>query len=296
MDIKSSEKYPILFFEKFITEINLRNEFNKFESEVLENYQVLSYDNNILEIYSDGFHIIDLNIEFANHILTLLYKEFENSKEIIDTIAIDKLDTENKNSNIFKQKMELSIVNKIYLITESQIEILTKYPILKIPLKSIIHYINKQYSIYLKNEFVLPPLLSFVNIVLNFQSNNELIELVFGNLKNKTVSGIRIINETDYNYFKNSIIAFLENRNFESKKVLFNVMNKTQLNYLLGIIYKHNKHKIKAHHIIDFASRVIENYSDHKSLNYLGKHLTTKPEKIDNTIFSPYVIDFHRKN
>ena len=128
MDIKSSEKYPILFFEKFISEININREFNKFESDILDNYQVISYSNFILEVYCNDFGSIDLKIEFENHLRNLLYLEFEKSKEIIDKIAIDKIDSENRNASVFINVIELSVINRIQLIAENQADILAKYP------------------------------------------------------------------------------------------------------------------------------------------------------------------------
>ena len=296
MDIKSSEKYPILFFEKFISEININREFNKFESDILDNYQVISYSNFILEVYCNDFGSIDLKIEFENHLRNLLYLEFEKSKEIIDKIAIDKIDSENRNASVFINVIELSVINRIQLIAENQADILAKYPILKTPLLSIINYINSQYSIYLKKELNIP--VSFVsdNFNSDFQSNTELIDLVFGNLKNKFIEGIRVINENDYNSFKENLLAFLENKEFIPNKILIKVLLKSQINYLFGIFYKHNRHIIKPKKLGEFAFKVLENYSNIQEVDYLRKHLTDKPDKIDSTIFSPYVIDYHRKN
>ena len=68
------------------------------------------------------------------------------------------------------------------------------------------------------------------------------------------------------------------------------------INYLFGIIYKHNKHLFTRNQLGEFAIKVLENYNIVKNVNYLEKHLTDRPKKIDTNIFSPYVIDFHWKN
>lgn len=296
MITNSDIKNPIGFFEYFITETGINHYYHKFYNDFVNDDIDIIDDNYVIKtIQLDWDKEIeakyDINKEFRQKINSKISEELTISKNLIDHLAVEKLDIHNSNYLNFNKAIKVLVNDKINHILTTQTNLFLKYPMLKKGLSDIVDYINITYREYLKEPIFFDETILEKDLYnLHSMSFEDLFEQLFSFLIAE-----RLINKTDYDKFFQYCRAFVNRENIEIvEKIPVISIQDSVLHSLFGIICKKYKH-IKIEDMAVFLESTMQNYNSDTTVHTFTKKYSSPIDIAKHPYLSAFVKGYFKK-
>lgn len=296
MSAKSDIDNPIAFFESFINEQVINRHYSNYFQNIIDS------DENV--VINDGYLILEEMTEHSNVYIrysyeegfrklfdSLIVKQVEISKKLIDKLAEDKLDIENKFYKKFNQTIQIKVSDKIDYLLKTQASLFLKYPILKTGLSEIVDYINTSYNQYLTDPLFLDETIIEKDLYnLNTMSFDDLFNQLFSFMLDE-----KMIDKIDYERLYHYTKTFVNRQKVQNiEKIPTIVIQDGILHSLFGIICKKYKH-IKVADMAEFLESSLDNYSSENTIHTFTKKYSSAIDIAKHPYLSAFVKGYFKK-
>jgi hypothetical protein len=294
MKCRSDIENPCDFFLCFITKEQLLNYYNSFRESYRvhpgynsESETVLDYDFDQITKEFSFLKPTELTSLFEQKVNSILSMEVESSIKHIENYYIQC----EGNFVKFKTYIDKKVRSKLTKLFD--IEIHSKYPYIFKHINELIEKINTYFPL-VTLDYIEEVKSNSPDIFSNPITLNEKIDAIFSFAykEKSTFYNQPFISNKDYNLFKDSLIKFLEGKEFAlSEKIEFKGLANNELNYLFYIIKNINgiRPKLRAKDWFVFAHNIL--------FNYTIEHKETFERKLKSTLTlndHPYLPQFVR--
>lgn len=274
---------PLEYFENSLNPMIIDDHWDSFvESFVSSHGNQYTKDGNRLfspEKIDEKGQIINFSYfdDFNYFLESLFAPELKKTYRYIDEIAIEYI---NEFSNLkFQNIIKLKFENKINSLIKRNVSTINRYPIYLQTFKTILEYIQINYSDYLESEVKIKS--EYLGYSIDSKNYEYTIDKIFSFLYLSKINGFEIISKEDYGFLKENLILFISNKNIMPlKSVEFKVVKNNLLQYLFGIFYNLYSSNFTIYEMSDFISKLVINFSTREKKNTLSKKYSTPPIKI----------------
>lgn len=292
MNLKSDLNNPIEYILGYCNISNLDTEFYKFISPYSEMSDYFQLDRDkwtIQEYIPEEEMLVSVNLKesFRKHIILTLNTEFRHSQNLIEEYKIDCGD----NNVRFNSYIKIKVEDKLNTLINE--DLTSNYPFIVKLIQSFIDTVNGKFNI-------APIELKTITFKEAELSLDKLIDEVFSFLytTKSPKSNSTFISLQDFNFLKNSIISFLNEKEYKlEQKITIRNIDKNVLNYLFYIIKNTSilRNDLTVPDWLKFANGIISNYSSEDIETY-GKKLKSTITLENHNYLPDFVRKYYLKN